>query len=277
MRGKKVHRRSGGTTHGLPAELEAMKQLGITREGPDTKRWASRRSTAKCPRERCSATPTSGSNYVLTRCQSDRLPGRLRRTTNKTLESRLWRACCGLFKEPARSTGWRNEGYRVLPTAGANENTALEPRAALGRRVYQMRPRPVGGPVTFPARRRRRPSALGLNAGVKALALERRTPVGPLTTNAALGRGGPRSSTPIPRAGSPRRDGMRGARRARRGAVAGESCICSPGRHGSPPTAKDLGYESAAVRSPRVTRHRGWVPSSEGVHYEPSVRLLRRR
>ncbi len=30
MRGKKVERRFGWDTHGLPAELEAMKQLGIT-------------------------------------------------------------------------------------------------------------------------------------------------------------------------------------------------------------------------------------------------------
>ena len=30
MRGKKVDRRFGWDTHGLPAELEAMKQLGIT-------------------------------------------------------------------------------------------------------------------------------------------------------------------------------------------------------------------------------------------------------
>src|ERR1700710_2679269 len=30
MRGKQVHRRFGWDTHGLPAELEAMRQLGIT-------------------------------------------------------------------------------------------------------------------------------------------------------------------------------------------------------------------------------------------------------
>jgi isoleucyl-tRNA synthetase len=33
MRGKQVHRRFGWDTHGLPAELEAMRQLGITEKG----------------------------------------------------------------------------------------------------------------------------------------------------------------------------------------------------------------------------------------------------
>src|SRR5690606_13060528 len=32
MRGKQVHRRFGWDTHGLPAELEAMRQLGITKK-----------------------------------------------------------------------------------------------------------------------------------------------------------------------------------------------------------------------------------------------------
>src|SRR6195952_3492971 len=34
MRGKQVHRRFGWDTHGLPAELEAMRQLGITEKQP---------------------------------------------------------------------------------------------------------------------------------------------------------------------------------------------------------------------------------------------------
>src|SRR5947209_12366886 len=33
MRGRQVHRRFGWDTHGLPAELEAMRQLGITTTG----------------------------------------------------------------------------------------------------------------------------------------------------------------------------------------------------------------------------------------------------
>ena len=38
MRGKKVERRFGWDTHGLPAELEVMKQLGITGESSEERR-----------------------------------------------------------------------------------------------------------------------------------------------------------------------------------------------------------------------------------------------
>ena len=45
MRGRRVERRFGWDCHGLPAEVEAEKQLGITTQGRDPRRWASTSST----------------------------------------------------------------------------------------------------------------------------------------------------------------------------------------------------------------------------------------
>ncbi len=62
MRGHRVERRFGWDCHGLPAEIEAEKQLGVVHR-PRSSRWASTGSTTPAA-PRCCATPRSGSDYV---------------------------------------------------------------------------------------------------------------------------------------------------------------------------------------------------------------------
>ncbi len=86
MRGKQVVRRFGWDTHGLPAELEAMRQLGITQkhEIEDMGIGAVQREGA---RERCCTTRTSGRST-----SPARRAGSTSRTTTRRSTSPSWRA-----------------------------------------------------------------------------------------------------------------------------------------------------------------------------------------
>ena len=63
MRGYKVERRFGWDSHGLPAELEVERQLGITDKSQIDDMGIAEVQRG-LPRSRCCATPTNGRTYV---------------------------------------------------------------------------------------------------------------------------------------------------------------------------------------------------------------------
>ena len=112
MRGQRVERRFGWDCHGLPAETEAEKELGVAGRGPITEYGIDRFN------EYCR---TSVLRYTR-RVGALRHPpgplGRLRATTTRRWTSPTWRASCG----PSSSCGTRASSTRATascPTAGS--------------------------------------------------------------------------------------------------------------------------------------------------------------
>ena len=89
MRGRRVERRFGWDCHGLPAEVEAEKELGISGHPGDHRRSASTSSTTPAA-PACCATPTSGSAT-----SPARPAGSTSTTTTRPSTSPTWRASCG--------------------------------------------------------------------------------------------------------------------------------------------------------------------------------------
>ena len=88
MRGRRVERRFGWDCHGLPAEVEAEKELGIAGH-PEITAFGIDRSTTPAARP-CCATPTSGSAT-----SPARPAGSTSTTTTRRWTSPTWRASCG--------------------------------------------------------------------------------------------------------------------------------------------------------------------------------------
>ena len=88
MRGRRVERRFGWDCHGLPAEVEAEKQLGITTKAEILELGVDEFNDA-C-RSRCCATPRTGSGTSPARPAGSTSTTTTRRSTWTT-----WRASCG--------------------------------------------------------------------------------------------------------------------------------------------------------------------------------------
>ncbi|MFN3708406.1 isoleucine--tRNA ligase [Microcella sp.] len=251
MRGKQVHRRFGWDTHGLPAELEAMKQLGIT-EKAEIEAMGIEAFNAKA-RESVLVYTKEWEDYVTRQARWVDFENDYKTLDISFMESVLW-AFKTLFDK-----GLAYEGYRVLPYCWRDETPLSNHELRMDDDVYQMR-QDQSVTVTFPLVGAKA-EALGLT-GVKALAWT--TTPWTLPTNAALAVG-PEITYAIVPAGPNGAADARGAASAH-DAVEGESLYLLAADT-LPAYAKDLGYESAADAQTAVTRT---VVGAEldGVHYD---------
>ena len=225
MRGKKVERRFGWDTHGLPAELEAMKQLGIT-EKSQIEEMGVAEFNAKA-RESVLQYTKEWEEYVTRQARWVDFENDYKTLNLGYMESVIW-----AFKQLA-DKGLAYEGHRVLPYCWRDETPLSNHELRMDDDVYQMRQDP-SVTVTFPLTGDRA-EALGLT-GVRALAWT--TTPWTLPTNAALAVGPEIDYAVVPA----------GPLGAADGAAEGEAeyliAIDLAGNY-----AKDLGYESAdAVR-----------------------------
>lgn len=230
MLGKKVERRFGWDTHGLPAELEAMKQLGITEKvqieemGVAAFNEKARDSVLQYTRE--------WEEYVTRQARWVDFDSGYKTLNLSYMESVIW-----AFKQ-LYDKGLAYEGSRILPYCWRDETPLSNHELRMDDDVYQMRQDPsltVGFPLEGA-----KAIELGIE-GVRALAWT--TTPWTLPTNLALAVG-PTIEYAILVAGP---DG------AADGGVSGETqymvAIDLVGNH-----AKDLGYESADEAKNAVTR-----------------------
>ncbi len=176
MIGKKVDRVFGWDTHGLPAELEAMKQLGITEKseiesmGIDVFNEKARSSVLKYTHE--------WQDYVTRQARWVDFDRGYKTLDLGYMESVLW-----AFKT-LYDKGLAYEGYRVLPYCWRDETPLSAHELRMDDDVYQNRQDP-SVTVTFPLTGAKA-EALGLTA-VRALAWT--TTPWTLPTNLALAVG----------------------------------------------------------------------------------------
>ncbi|MBX9470660.1 isoleucine--tRNA ligase [Microcella sp.] len=176
MRGKQVHRRFGWDTHGLPAELEAMKQLGIT-EKAQIEEMGVQAFNAKA-RESVLRYTDEWQSYVTRQARWVDFENDYKTLDITFMESVLW-----AFKT-LHEKGLAYEGYRVLPYCWRDETPLSNHELRMDDDVYQMR-QDQSVTVTFPLVGEKA-EALGLT-GVEALAWT--TTPWTLPTNAALAVG----------------------------------------------------------------------------------------
>lgn len=176
MRGKKVDRVFGWDTHGLPAELEAMKQLGIT-EKTQIEEMGLAAFNAKA-RESVLAYTREWEDYVTRQARWVDFERGYKTLDTSYMESVLW-----AFKT-LHDKGLAYEGYRVLPYCWRDETPLSSHELRMDDDVYKMRQDP-SVTVTFPLVGAKAES-LGLT-GVRALAWT--TTPWTLPTNLALAVG----------------------------------------------------------------------------------------
>ncbi|MBG6107258.1 isoleucine--tRNA ligase [Frigoribacterium sp. CG_9.8] len=176
MRGRLVHRRFGWDTHGLPAELEAMRQLGITEKrqieemGIATFNEKARESVLEYTRE--------WEDYVTRQARWVDFENDYKTLDITFMESVIW-----AFKQ-LYDKGLAYEGFRVLPYCWHDETPLSNHELRMDDDVYRMR-QDQSVTVTFPLDGPKA-EALGLT-GVKALAWT--TTPWTLPTNLALAVG----------------------------------------------------------------------------------------
>ncbi|MDN4640184.1 isoleucine--tRNA ligase [Agreia sp. PsM10] len=247
MRGKKVERRFGWDTHGLPAELEAMRQLGITEKsqieemGIGVFNQASRDSVLRYTGE--------WQEYVTRQARWVDFENDYKTLDITFMESVIW-----AFKQ-LHTKGLAYEGFRVLPYCWHDETPLSNHELRMDDDVYKMR-QDQTVTVTFPLTGAKA-EALGLTA-VRALAWT--TTPWTLPTNLALAVGPGIQYAVVP-------GGPNGAADVHEDRLEGESheyLIASDlvGNY-----AKDLGYESADDAIAAISRtHLG--AELEGVTYD---------
>lgn len=237
MRGNQVHRRFGWDTHGLPAELEAMKQLGIT-EKSEIEAMGVEAFNAKA-QESVLAYTQEWQEYVTRQARWVDFDNDYKTLDITFMESVLW-----AFKT-LHDRGLAYEGYRVLPYCWRDQTPLSNHELRMDDDVYKMR-QDQTVTVTFPLRGERA-DALGL-AGVQALAWT--TTPWTLPTNLALAVGPEIEYSVVP-AGAD-------------ATLAGDFLIASAllGNY-----AKEFGYASADEAKAAVTKT---VIGSdlEGIEYE---------
>ncbi len=234
MRGKQVHRRFGWDTHGLPAELEAERQLGITDKsqieemGIAAFNQVARDSVLKYMKE--------WEEYVTRMARWVDFENHYKTLDVTFMESVIWG-----FKQ-LYDKDLAYEGYRVLPYCWRDQTPLSNHELRMDDDVYKMR-QDQSVTVTFPLTGEKA-DALGL-AGVNALAWT--TTPWTLPTNLALAVGPAIEYAVIPSA-----DGA-AAYLLAADTIAGY--------------AKEFGYESAAEARAAVSRT---VTGAElaGIRYE---------
>lgn len=229
MRGKQVHRRFGWDTHGLPAELEAMKQLGIT-EKAEIEQMGIEAFNAKA-RESVLVYTKEWEDYVTRQARWVDFENDYKTLDITFMESVLW-----AFKT-LHEKGLAYEGYRVLPYCWRDETPLSNHELRMDDDVYKMR-QDQSVTVTFPLVGERA-EALGL-AGVEALAWT--TTPWTLPTNAALAVGPAIEYAVVPHGSA---DGETAGTDARTFLLAADTI---------PAYAKELGYPDAAAARAAVAR-----------------------
>ena len=176
MRGKQVHRRFGWDTHGLPAELEAMKQLGINQKSQiEEMGIAQFNEAAKASVLRYTE---EWERYVTRQARWVDFDNDYKTLDVTFMESVIW-----AFKQ-LHDKGLAYEGFRVLPYCWHDETPLSNHELRMDDDVYQPR-QEQSVTVTFPLDGVKAES-LGLT-GVKALAWT--TTPWTLPTNLALAVG----------------------------------------------------------------------------------------
>jgi isoleucyl-tRNA synthetase len=176
MRGKQVQRRFGWDTHGLPAELEAMRQLGITQKheieemGIGAYNAKARESVLRYTKE--------WEEYVTRQARWVDFEHDYKTLNVEYMESVIW-----AFKQ-LYDKGLAYEGFRVLPYCWNDETPLSNHELRMDDDVYQLR-QDQSVTVTFPLVGEKA-EALGLT-GVEALAWT--TTPWTLPTNLALAVG----------------------------------------------------------------------------------------
>jgi isoleucyl-tRNA synthetase len=231
MLGKKVDRVFGWDTHGLPAELEAMKQLGITEKseieamGIDVFNEKARSSVLKYTHE--------WQDYVTRQARWVDFERGYKTLDLGYMESVLW-----AFKT-LYDKGLAYEGYRVLPYCWRDETPLSAHELRMDDDVYQNRQDP-SVTVTFPLTGAKA-EALGLTA-VRALAWT--TTPWTLPTNLALAVGPDIEYVVLP-AGPGGAADVHAAAGTEDAAVEASAHRYLLARELLAGYAKDLGYESA--------------------------------
>src|SRR6201996_3392777 len=221
MRGKQVHRRFGWDTHGLPAELEAMRQLGIT-EKHEIEDMGIGAFNAKA-RESVLAYTKEWETYVTRQARWGDFENDYKTLDVSYMESVIWS-----FKQ-LWDKGLAYEGFRVLPYCWHDETPLSNHELRMDDDVYKMR-QDQSVTVTFPLDGEKAES-LGLT-GVEALAWT--TTPWTLPTNMALAVGPDIEYSVVPSA-----DGVH------------EFLLATATAGGY---SKELGYESADAALAAVSR-----------------------
>ncbi|WP_336697831.1 isoleucine--tRNA ligase [Curtobacterium sp. USHLN213] len=243
MRGKQVHRRFGWDTHGLPAELEAMRQLGITEKheidemGVDVFNAAAKKSVLQYTDE--------WQQYVTRQARWVDFENDYKTLDVTFMESVLW-AWKQLWDK-----GLAYEGFRVLPYCWNDQTPLSNHELRMDDDVYKMR-QDQSVTVSFPLRGARA-AELGLD-GVRALAWT--TTPWTLPTNAALAVGPAVAYVVLPAGPGGAADG------GTAGSVHYLLASDTVAAH-----AKDLGYESAEDAAAAVVRTLTGA-ELDGVEYE---------
>ncbi|PZE93411.1 isoleucine--tRNA ligase [Curtobacterium sp. MCBD17_008] len=230
MRGKQVHRRFGWDTHGLPAELEAMRQLGITEKheidamGIDVFNAAAKQSVLQYTDE--------WQQYVTRQARWVDFEDDYKTLDVTYMESVLW-AWKTLWDK-----GLAYEGFRVLPYCWNDQTPLSNHELRMDDDVYKMR-QDQSVTVAFPLTGARA-EELGLT-GVRALAWT--TTPWTLPTNAALAVGPAIAYAVLPAGPGGAADG--GAAGSATYLLASDTVAAH---------AKDLGYASVEEAVDAVTR-----------------------
>ncbi len=236
MRGKKVDRVFGWDTHGLPAELEAMKQLGIT-EKSEIEDMGIAAFNAKAKDSVLEYTQ-QWEDYVTRQARWVDFERGYKTLDTGYMESVLW-----AFKT-LWDKGLAYEGHRVLPYCWRDETPLSNHELRMDDDVYKMRQDP-SVTVTFPLVGVKA-ETLGLT-GVRALAWT--TTPWTLPTNLALAVGPEIEYVVVP--GGPAGAADVKAGDDSEGAAAHRYLLASDLLANY---AKDLGYEGAAAAVEAVER-----------------------
>jgi len=248
MRGKKVERRFGWDTHGLPAELEAERQLGLTDKSQiEEMGIAAFNQTAK---DAVLHYTREWREYVTRQARWVDFDNDYKTLDVTYMESVIW-----AFKQ-LHEKGLAYEGYRVLPYCWRDQTPLSNHELRMDDDVYKMR-QDQTVTVTFPLTGAKAES-LGLT-GVRALAWT--TTPWTLPTNLALVVG-PDIEYAVVQAGP---NGAADAHGTPDDEVLSGEYLLAVDLVGN--YAKDLGYESAADALAAVSRRiRG--AELEGVTYD---------
>jgi isoleucyl-tRNA synthetase len=245
MRGKQVHRRFGWDTHGLPAELEAERKLGITDKSQIEKMGLAAFNAVA--RESVLEYTKDWETYVTRQARWVDFENDYKTLDITYMESVIW-----AFKE-LHTKGLAYEGYRVLPYCWRDQTPLSNHELRMDDDVYKMR-QDQTVTVTFPLVGARA-EALNLTA-VRALAWT--TTPWTLPTNLALAVGPDIVYAVVPAGphGTPDAEVLReqaGATSDTSGTeVLAAEYLLAIDLVGS--YAKDLGYDSAADATAAVSR-----------------------
>ncbi|PXA67802.1 isoleucine--tRNA ligase [Cryobacterium arcticum] len=244
MRGKQVHRRFGWDTHGLPAELEAERKLGITDKSQIEEMGLAAFNAVA--RESVLEYTKDWEQYVTRQARWVDFENDYKTLDITFMESVIW-----AFKE-LHTKGLAYEGYRVLPYCWRDQTPLSNHELRMDDDVYKMR-QDQTVTVTFPLVGAKA-ETLGLTA-VRALAWT--TTPWTLPTNLALAVGPDIVYAVVPAGpkGTPDAEVLREQAGSTPGAgteVLGAEYLLAIDLVGS--YAKDLGYESAADATAAISR-----------------------